>query len=130
MQFIRGLFIVAMLGVALVCADNKQAEEKPKQQRHPKRHLGGNTEAEDANNDSQAAGKHGFDVHSVNYSTGEEQNEVEEKKKSSSSTIPIVAGVGACACIGLLGAVYMKRRKDNDKLAGEIFTIDDKNSVL
>uniref|UniRef100_A0AAV1UFC2 Uncharacterized protein n=1 Tax=Peronospora matthiolae TaxID=2874970 RepID=A0AAV1UFC2_9STRA len=130
MRLIRGLFIVAMLGVALVSADNTQAVDPPKQQRYPKRHLGGNTDVEDARNDNQAVGNDGFDVHNIKYSSSEDQSEFEEKKQSSSSTIPIVAGVGACACIGLLGAVYMKRRKDNDKLAGEIFTIDDKNSVL
>ncbi|KAI9913228.1 hypothetical protein PsorP6_006220 [Peronosclerospora sorghi] len=72
----------------------------------------------------------GFDVRKVNFASSDPAEEKGEEKSEPTSVVPIVAAVGACACIGLFGAIYMKRRKTDDKLPGEIFTIDDKNSVL
>ncbi|CAI5739749.1 unnamed protein product [Hyaloperonospora brassicae] len=127
----KALFAVAMLCVvALFHAANAAEEEPPLEpQRRPKRRLGGSPEATDDRAPKPPAVEKGFSVQEVKFASGDPVDESEEKQ-SSSGTIPIVAGVGACACIALLGAVYMKRRKDDDKLPGEIFTIDDKNSVL
>ncbi|KAF1771904.1 hypothetical protein GQ600_20574 [Phytophthora cactorum] len=83
---------------------------------------------------------------SVSAGNAHQQQEQEQKSRTATSTTSTAArekgeesstnytllyvSLGACACIGVLGAVYLKRRKDDDKLPGEIFTIDDKNSVL
>lgn len=69
----------------------------------------------------------GFDLKNVEFSTSNQEENVND---TSSNYTLLVAGGGACACFGLFGVLYMKRRKQNDKLPGEIFTIDDKNSVL
>ncbi|CAH0516618.1 unnamed protein product [Peronospora belbahrii] len=68
---------------------------------------------QDADFENTPLGEEGFSVDQVNFAANDPKEED-----------------CACACIGVLGAVYMKRRKEEEKMPGEIFTIDDKNSVL
>ncbi|KAG7377595.1 hypothetical protein PHYPSEUDO_011411 [Phytophthora pseudosyringae] len=124
MQLVKGLFIAAALCVALVSAGNAQQEQEEQN---------GNqyqveSDSKSGSGTSSPGVQKGFDVHQVKFTSSDPEEEKGEE--SSSSYVPLVAAVGACACIGVLGAVYLKRRNDDDKLPGEIFTIDDKNSVL
>ncbi|EGZ21916.1 hypothetical protein PHYSODRAFT_251338 [Phytophthora sojae] len=126
MQLLKGLFVAAVLCMATVSAGN--------QQQHQQEQNNGNqyqVESDSGSSESDdGATQQGFNVHHVNFAASNPEEEKGEEKESSSSAVPLIAAVGACACIGVLGAVYLKRRKDDDKLPGEIFTIDDKNSVL
>ncbi|KAG3191486.1 hypothetical protein PC128_g10908 [Phytophthora cactorum] len=125
MQLVKGLFIAAVLCMASVSAGNahQQQEQEQKEQN-------GNQYDVDSGSGSSTPSpvQKGFDVHQVKFTTGD-PNEEKGEESSTNYTLLYVS-LGACACIGVLGAVYLKRRKDDDKLPGEIFTIDDKNSVL
>ncbi|POM61680.1 hypothetical protein PHPALM_29271 [Phytophthora palmivora] len=126
MQLIKGLFIAAVLCVASVSAGNPEHQQKQWVDPYP-------PEADDSKSSSgtPAPVEKGFNVHQVNFAASNPEEEGgEEKKDSTSSTTWIAGTLGACACVGVLATVYMKRRNDDDKLPGEIFTIDDKNSVL
>ncbi|KAG6620917.1 uncharacterized protein IUM83_11668 [Phytophthora cinnamomi] len=127
MQLIKGLFIAAVLCMATVSAGNYEQQHDEKGQYEidsGSSDKGGKGDKGDSNDAVQK----GFNVQQVNFADSDPAEEKGEEKKS--SAVPLIAAVGACACIGVLGAVYLKRRKDDDKLPGEIFTIDDKNSVL
>ncbi|KAL4155490.1 hypothetical protein PRNP1_007600 [Phytophthora ramorum] len=117
MQLVKGLFIAAVLCVAQVSSEQPEVES---------------TSASGASDNSEPAPSQvhkGFDVHQVKFTSSDPKEEGGEEEEKT-SMVPLMAAIGACACIGVLGAVYMKRRNEEEKLPGEIFTIDDKNSVL
>ncbi|CEG36009.1 uncharacterized protein PHALS_00331 [Plasmopara halstedii] len=117
MQLIQAFLMVTILCVATINAENPEFQNDIRQ---PSNDTDTNT-----GKDSVAKG---FDVNKVEFSVSDPSEEGGENV--SKDHTPLIAAVGACACVGVLGAVYMKRRKQNEKLPGEIFTIDDKNSVL
>ncbi|CAI5727544.1 unnamed protein product [Peronospora destructor] len=106
MQLIKGLFIAAVICVALVSAEQQEIDNN--------------------------LNPNGFGIRQVGFASNYPAGEVDEvpSAEKTNYTIFIVAGMAGCVCIGILGAVYLKRRKDNGKLQADIFTIDDKNSVL
>lgn len=56
----------------------------------------------------------------------------EDDDKKTDAKLPILASVGACAALAIVGTVYMKRRnnkKTSKKDSSAIFTVD-KNSAL
>ncbi|CAI5744425.1 unnamed protein product [Peronospora destructor] len=106
MQLIKGLFIAAVICVASVSAEQQEIDSHPN--------------------------PNGFSIRQVGFASNSPAEEVGEVPSAEKTdyTMFIVAGVAGCVCIGILGSVYLKRRKNSDKLQGDIFTIDDKNSVL
>ncbi|GMF48590.1 unnamed protein product [Phytophthora fragariaefolia] len=131
MQLIKGLFIAAVLCVAAVNAGNPhQQEQQEQQEQNGNPYQVASKSASSGKDDSEDTVQKGFNVHQVNFAASDPMEEEGEEKESVSNAFLPFAAVGACACIGVLGAVYIKRRKEDDKLPGEIFTIDDKNSVL
>ncbi|EEY56321.1 uncharacterized protein PITG_09831 [Phytophthora infestans T30-4] len=130
MQLVKTLFVAAALCVAMVNAGNAHQQEQEQEQEEQNGHQYGVDSDSDSKSGSSTPSpvQKGFDVHQVKFTTGDPE---EEKGEESSTDYTLLyVSLGACACIGVLGAVYMKRRKEDDKLPGEIFTIDDKNSVL
>ncbi|KAG7396362.1 hypothetical protein PHYBOEH_002445 [Phytophthora boehmeriae] len=109
MQLIKGIFIAAVLCVAganaTIVEKNEVDEATPK------------------------PAEKGYSLQEVNFASGDIKEDGEDEQEES-STLPIIGAVGACAVVGVLAAVYVKRRSEEEKLPGEIFTIDDKNSVL
>ncbi|GMF65316.1 unnamed protein product [Phytophthora lilii] len=129
MQLVKGIFIAAMLCVATVSAGTADWEQQkePKGWQHD---ADDDTDSNSGSTNTPPPVEQGFNVQQVKFSASDPAKEKGEEKESSSSAVPLIAAVGACACIGVLGAVYLKRRNEEEKLPGEIFTIDDKNSVL
>ncbi|OWZ21173.1 hypothetical protein PHMEG_0004311 [Phytophthora megakarya] len=127
MQLIKGLFIAAVVCVASVSAQHKQwVDPYP-----PGADSDDSGSTTPTPTPTPGPVEKGFNVHQVNFASSDPKQEKDEEKESSgNSTVYVVGALGACACVGVMAAVYMKRRNDEDKLPGEIFTIDDKNSVL
>ncbi|CAH0491806.1 hypothetical protein KXD40_008399 [Peronospora effusa] len=111
MQLMKGLFIAAVICVAGAVSAKQQETDN-----HP---------------DSTRPVTNGFGMQ-VGFASNDDPDEVDEENSAQKTnyTVFVVGGVAGCVCIGIIGAVYMKRRKDKGKLQGDIFTIDDKNSVL
>ncbi|RLN56658.1 hypothetical protein BBJ29_001045 [Phytophthora kernoviae] len=118
MQLIKGLFIAAALCVAHA---NATVVEKNGMNQH--------VPDEAAPTPTPEPIEKGYSLQEVNFASGDVKENGEDDDESS-STLPIIGAVGACAVVGVLAAVYVKRRNEEEKLPGEIFTIDDKNSVL
>ncbi|KAH7487954.1 hypothetical protein PRIC1_007937 [Phytophthora ramorum] len=123
MQLVKGLFIAAVLCVAQVSAGSSEQQQKPEVESNSA------SSASDSSESAPSQVQKGFDVHQVKFTSSDPKEEGGEEEEKT-SMVPLMAAIGACACIGVLGAVYMKRRNEEEKLPGEIFTIDDKNSVL
>ncbi|KAF4319959.1 hypothetical protein BBO99_00004431 [Phytophthora kernoviae] len=114
MQLIKGLFIAAALCVAHA---NATVVEKNGMNQHVPDEA------------TPEPVEKGYSLQEVNFASGDVKENGEDDEESSSA-LPIIGAVGACAVVGVLAAVYVKRRNEEEKLPGEIFTIDDKNSVL
>ncbi|KAK1932260.1 hypothetical protein P3T76_012254 [Phytophthora citrophthora] len=129
MQLSKVLFIAAALCVAAVSAGNAHQHEQEQEEQN-----GNQEQVESASDSTSGSGtpspvQKGFDVQQVKFSSSDPNEEKGENAESSST--PLFAGLGAAACVGVVATVYyVKRRNEEDKLPGEIFTIDDKNSVL
>ncbi|KAE8909022.1 hypothetical protein PF005_g12055 [Phytophthora fragariae] len=131
MQLLKGLFVAAVLCMATVSAGNHQQQQEEQEQNNGKQYgVKSDSRSSSKGDSNDDTVQQGFNVHHVNFAASDPNEEKGEEKESSSSAVPLIAAVGACACIGVLGTVYLKRRQEDDKLPGEIFTIDDKNSVL
>ena len=111
MQLIKGLFIAAVICAASVSAEQQETDKLSK---------------------SDPSTTNGFGMRQVGFASNDlaEEADEEDPAEKTDHTVFIVAAVAGCVCIGIIGAVFLKRRKDNNKLQGDIFTIDDKNSVL
>ncbi|TDH72422.1 hypothetical protein CCR75_003177 [Bremia lactucae] len=125
MQYVKTISFIALLCVASVTAQVRLQNQEQKEGLQTTDRF----EGESGGNFSNV--EKGFEVAQVNFATSDTSEEIGENKTPGSNTVLIVAAVGACACVGVLGVVLMKRRKGSEKkLSGDIFTIDDKNSVL
>ncbi|ETK89132.1 hypothetical protein F441_06842 [Phytophthora nicotianae CJ01A1] len=128
MQLLKTLFIAAALCVATANAGNAHQQEQEQEEQN------GHQYQVDSDSDSKSGSstpspvQKGFDVHQVKFTTSDPEQEDDEE--SSTDYTGLYVALCACGCIGVLAVAYLKRRKEDDKLPGEIFTIDDKNSVL
>ena len=108
MQLIKGLFIAAVICAASVSAEQQETDKLSK---------------------SDPSTTNGFGMRQVGFASNDlaEEADEEDPAEKTDHNVFIVAAVAGWVCIGIIGAVFMKRRKEKKKIKGEILNIDDKN---